>query len=223
MSQNGKIKVVAIDDHPLIRAGIKSQIERDQSIHFAEGGTGDDVLHLAFSQKPDVMLLDIEMPQSTSENSKRFKIMGVLPILIQRHPDVAVVIISQYLSASLFTGAFQRGVSGYLLKDDAMTLALTQAIHSVASGRPYYSPGIITKLSYGDNLRLAKLTSRQRDVLFSLVEHPNQNFAAHADLLGMSVGTFKNHARDIRKRFGVETNIALVLEAIRQGIVLLPE
>ncbi|MCO5206245.1 MAG: response regulator transcription factor [Anaerolineae bacterium] len=222
--QNGKIKVVAIDDHPLIRAGIRGQIAEDHSIHLvAEGCTGDDVLRLAEEYNPDVMLLDIEMPQSVSANGKRFKIMTVLPVLFQRHPDLAVVIISQYLSTSLFTGAFQRGVAGYLLKDDAATMVLSQAIHSVVAGRPYYSPSVTTKINYSSKKLSDRVTPRQRDVLIALVENPNQTFVEHAASLGMSVGTFKNHAHALRNQFGVETNIALVLEAIRQGMVVLPD
>ena len=221
--QTGVITVVAFDDHPLIRAGIERQLEKTSDIRLiGEGDCGDDVLRLAGQLQPNVVLLDIEMPQSTGSKQKDFKLMPVIPVLRQRFPDMAIIIISQYLSQSLLEGTLARGVMGYLLKDDILTLEVATAIRQVVAGRHYLSRGVTTRLvmnPYGQG----ELTERQREILMLLVEHPNLSYAEFSALLNISEGTFKNHISELKRRFHANTLLACVIEAIQEGIVHLPQ
>lgn len=216
------ITVVTIDDHPLVREGIKRQLETDQGLRLVgEGSCGDDVLRLAEALQPDVMLLDIELPQSADSHGKNFKLMMTLPVLQQRFPKTCPIIISQHLSQGLLRGAFTRGVRGYLLKDDILTLEVNKAIRQVVEGHHYFSHGVTARLAMNQHSR-ADLTPRQKDVLMSLVENPNSSYIQHAELLGINEGTLRNYLQELKRQLNASTVLGCVVEAVREGIVTLP-
>lgn len=216
------ITVVTIDDHPLIRQGIRHQLEADAGIQLVgEGSCGNDVLRLAEELRPNVMLLDIEMPQSADSYDKDFKLMLTLPILQQRFPTMLVIIISQHLSQGLLRGALSRGVVGYLLKDDILTLEVNKAIRQVVEGRHYFSNGITVRLAMNKHSK-AELTPRQTDVLMSLVEYPNLSYAQHAEFLGINEGTFRNYLQELKRELNASTVLGCVVGAVQEGIISLP-
>ena len=221
---NSPIRVLCVDDHPLIRQAIRYQIEQvEDLLLIAEGSTGDEVVTLVKKHRPDVLLLDIEMPQSDSTESERFQLIPSFRKLRQFYPETSIVIVSQHLSQALLEIGITRGVHGYLLKSDALTLSLPRAIHTVHQGGFYFSKGISERLFARDTvMKDGLITRRQKQILLAIVEQPNLTYAEHALRLGISEGTLKNRLSELFKRIGVKNITACLIEAIRTGVISLP-
>lgn len=218
-----RIRVIAIDDHPLIRDGIRLQLSQAADIALvAEGSCGDDVLRLPAYLSVDVMLIDLRMPQSADNPADRFRLLHTLPILRHRLPALAILVLSQYVSYQVLVDAIGNGVNGYLLKDDALTRKLPNAIRCVHRGETYLSSTISEQLTVS-RLGLNQLPNRYVPALLSLLESPNLSFEEHAQLLNLSTGTFKNYVLALRRLLGVDNNLALIIEALRRGIVTLDD
>jgi signal transduction histidine kinase len=131
-----KIRVVAVDDHPLIRHALAKQLEEQEDMTLlAEGCSGDDVLTLVEQYRPDVLLLDLDMPKSKKgEKKQRFQAFPVIGKIRDQYPATAIILLTQHLNPILVQGAIERGVSGYLLKDDDLSLNVPEAIRAIHKG-----------------------------------------------------------------------------------------
>lgn len=219
------ITVVCVDDHPLIRQAIRYQIENAEGLLFlAEGSVGDEVIELVRQHHPDVLLLDIEMPQSQTADSERFQLIPSIRKMRQFFQETSIIIVSQHLSQALLEVGITRGVNGYLLKSDALTLSLPRAIRTVHQGGFYFSKGISERLFARDTvMKDGLITRRQKQILLAIVEQPNLTYAEHAEQLGISEGTLKNRLSELFKRVGVKNITACLIEAIRTGLISLPD
>ena len=219
---NGRITVVTVDDHHLTRLGIKSQIEAEPDMTVVgEGEAGDDVARLVKLHKPDVLLLDISMPQLPGI-AMPFQVTRAVPMVKELSPDTSIIIISMHTSQTLLAAVLTRGVQGYLLKNDPLTNMLPQAIRTVDGGGIFLSPTLTERIYEYDD-PTGTLTRRQKQIIMAIAEDPNLSYVEHAINFGITEGALKNRLSVIYSRLGVTNITACVIECVRQGIIAIPD
>jgi DNA-binding NarL/FixJ family response regulator len=218
------IRVLLVDDHVLVRAGIRSLLEAIGGIQVvAEANHGAEALVLVGTHHPDVVLMDVAM-----------KVMNGLEAtsaIMRRFPAVKVMILSMYINEAYVEQALRAGALGYLLKD-AATAEIERAITSVARGDIYLCPGVSKQLveSYlkrgpmtpgetvnGDANEQIQLTARQREILQNIAEGETTKQIAHR--LGISHKTVEAHRTQLMERLNIRDVPGLVRYAIRIGLV----
>jgi DNA-binding NarL/FixJ family response regulator len=133
------ITVVTLDDHYLIREGIRRMLDAHRDFELVgEGTTGAELYPLVAQYQPDIVLLDLGMPQTTqrahTERLSEFSAFPVIARLRTEYPQTRIMIISQYGTRTLIESALEAGVKGYLLKSDALMQNLVEAIRMVQRG-----------------------------------------------------------------------------------------
>ena len=213
------IKVFLIEDHNLVRAGIKSLLAQLQGVEVAgEAGNGRDALRMMKEEMPampDIVLTDIAMAglngmETTARITKDF-------------PNVRVIVLSMYANEEYVMQALRAGAAGYLVKE-AATSELELAIRAVARGDTYLSPAVSGKVidkTLGrivpQNSPLERLTPRQREILQLIAE--GRSTKQIADTLKLSVKTVETHRGQIMQRLDIFDIPGLVRFAIRNGLV----
>lgn len=212
-----KIRVLVVDDHPVVRSGIKKVVELEDDIEIVgEAGTAAAALEQVAAVKPDVVLMDLDLPDksgidATTEIKDKFPEVGVVALTI--HDD------REHLFEMVCAGA-----AGYVLKD-VEPGGLVGAIRAVNEGNSYMSPPAAKKL-LGEFTRLANgreeekidgLTAREEEVL-RLLAHGQSNKQIGATL-SISEKTVKNHVTSIFRKIGVGDRTEAALYAIRKGLV----
>jgi DNA-binding NarL/FixJ family response regulator len=219
-----RIIVVAVDDHPLIRHAIAKQLEEQEDITLlGEGCSGDDVLALVERYRPDVLLLDLDMPKSrNSDRNQRFQAFPVIGRIRDEYPETAIILLTQHLKPVLIKGAIERGVSGYLLKDDDLSLNVSEAIRAVSKGGMYLSESARHQIFGSQTQELepvVKLRPRQIEVLATIFLDPNVCYPELASRLSISESTFKAHLSNAFSVLGVSNVTAAVIRCIELGII----
>ncbi|HET7199822.1 MAG TPA: response regulator transcription factor [Burkholderiales bacterium] len=209
-------RVLLADDHALVRAGIRALLESMDGVTVvAEAGNGSEVLELARTHRPDIVLLDISMPGLGGlEASVQLK---------QELPGVRVVMLSMHANEEYVLQALRAGAAGYMLKDSA-TGELELALKAVMQGETYLSPPISKQVVEGYVQRVGSeqpaadnLTPRQRQVLQLIAEgHSTKEIAYRLEL---SVKTVETHRAQLMERLHIRDIAGLVKYAIRNGIV----
>jgi len=209
-------RIILADDHSLFRQGIRTILEKDRGIEvIAEAGDGLKLLELLKQMTPDMVILDISMPNLRGIEATR-EIKMILP-------DVKVLILSMHKDREYMYSAISAGAEGYLLKEDADT-DLFAAIEKIRRDGHYISPlllGEFTKDVFQSRLagqsaqEGAPLTTREREVT-KLIAEGNSNKVI-ADLLYISVRTVENHRANIMKKLNVKSTADLIKYAIRKG------
>ena len=224
MVSNNRITVVALDDHHLIRAGIRSLLADSEDIELVgEGWAGEHLAQLIETHRPHVVLLDLKMPAREKQEGDGDIPFRTFAAITRLNPETRVILISQHVSPATIEGALQSGVRGYLLKDDALSLHLIEAIHCVYHGGFYLSGEVSRQLSrLQPTLAKIPLTGRQEQVIQSIAANPDWSYTEHARQLGISENTFSNHLRHIFERLEVNNITAAVVKAIELGIVIVP-
>jgi DNA-binding NarL/FixJ family response regulator len=210
------IRVLLVDDHNLVRAGIRSLLERMPGVKVVgEASNGREALELVRSESPNLVLMDIAMAELGG--------LETLPRINKNFPGVQVIILSAHSNEEYVIRALRSGASGYMLKD-AATLELQLAINAVAQGKTYLSPSISRTVidSYlarvgGEEGQLEPLTARQREILQLVAEGKNTKEVAH--LLQISVKTVETHRLQLMARLDIHDVPGLVRYAIRSGLV----
>jgi len=211
--------VLLVDDHALVRAGVRALIEETlpEVKVIGEAKDGREALRLVGEHNPDLVLMDIAMPglngiEATARVSKEF-------------PNVQVIILSMYANEEYVLEAIQAGAAGYLVKRSA-GVELEKAIKTVAGGDSYFSPRVlehVTKVGSAHTVRnlIDRLTSRQSEILQLIAErHSTKEIA---QVLSISVKTVETHRAQLMDRLGVYDVSGLVRFAIQAGIVPLEE
>jgi DNA-binding NarL/FixJ family response regulator len=211
------LRVLLVDDHALVRAGIRSLLRDIEGIEVVgEAADGAEALAIAGRERPDAVLLDIAMKgMSGLETAARFR---------ELHPGVKVLILSMHASEEYVLQALRAGVVAYLIKDSA-TAELELALRSVARGETYLSPaisrqvveGYVQRVGAGDGAGDDPLTPRQREVLKRVAEGRSTKEIAFD--LGLSVKTVETHRAQIMERLGIRDVAGLVRYAMRTGLV----
>lgn len=223
------IKIVLIDDHPLFREGVKRILDMEKNFQVvAEGEDGIEAVDLVDRYRPDVVLLDINMPQVNGVEATRR--------LVERFPGTKVIILSIHDDEAYVTHAVKTGAAGYLLKEmDADSLI--EAVKVVADGGAYLHPKVTHNL-VNEYRRLATqgtsgveigfkeveyrrplhiLTKRECEVLQLLADGKSNR--AIGEALYISEKTVKNHVSNILQKMNANDRTQAVVEAIKKGWV----
>ena len=209
------IKIMITDDHSMIREGLKNLLELDGDIKvIAEAENGQECLDKLSTVKPDVLLLDINMPVMNG--------LEVLAALKERRIRVKVLVLTVHNEVEYLMKAVDIGVDGYVLKDSE-SAELKKAIFAVASGENYIQPSLIPALNSkmieknDDEARIDERTRREIEVLKLLsVGMYNKEIAERLDI---SERTVKNHVSNIFKKLEVTDRTQAAVFAIRNNLV----
>lgn len=214
-------KVLLVDDHALVRAGMRALIEGFDGFRVVgECGDGREALRLARQLEPDIVVMDLSMPGLNG--------LEATARLSAEHPGVRVVVLSMHTAENYVLEALRAGAVAYVIKDSAVE-DLDRALTAVAAGERYLSPAI-SQLVLGDYLRLLRggsagaaapsadpLTTRQREVLQLIAE--GRSTREIAERLSLSVKTVETHRAQIMERLAIRDVAGLTRYAIRAGIV----
>jgi DNA-binding NarL/FixJ family response regulator len=213
--------VVIVDDHPLIREAVRALLAPRETVQLVGAGScGDDALLLVEQCRPDVLLLDISMPQSDNEpGGGQFAILAALERLHDEFPQTKVVILSQYLEPSLSHALARCKINGYLLKSDNLTLRLAEAIEVVHSGGVYSSQEASQIMGKSAQIKRESLTEMQVKILAGLVQDPTISYRALARELDISINTFKWHIKNAFQILGVRNRSAAIVVCIQNNLV----
>ncbi len=216
------IRVVIIDDHPIVRAGMRAILDASSDITVvAEGGSGEEALSLVEKHAPDVLVLDIGLPgRSGSE---------VVASLRDKNTATSVLILTAYDNPQLVFGLLENGAKGYVLKDEALE-NLANAVRAAAGGKSWLSPSIAGKVirravgvpdePAGREFRQApgcdEFTPREFEVLALMAEGLDNS--AIAARLVIAKRTAQNHISSIYGKLGLNTRAEAILFAIQHGL-----
>lgn len=209
-----QIRLLIADDHPIFRQGLKQVIDAASGLMvIAEAANGDEALRLALQHKPDVVLLDVDMPVMDGFDAARAIRETDLP--------VKLVFLTLYRDEMHFNEALDLGVDGYLIKDSAAA-EVVRCIQTVHQGQNYVSPTLSTFLLQNRRSRLSfrqqtptlsSLTATERRVLFQLAEYKTNKEIAAAICIG--VRTVEKHRANICDKLNLHGSHALVKFAIK--------
>ncbi|HYJ04251.1 MAG TPA: response regulator transcription factor [Chthoniobacterales bacterium] len=210
------IRVVLADDHALVRAGIRSLLEKLADLEVVgEAANGRQALELIKTTAPNLILLDISMAELGG--------LEALPRIVKDFPAVKVLILSGHANEEYVLRALRCGAAGYMLKEAAVE-ELELAIKAVAQGNTYLSPSVSRTVveSYlqraaGEEGPIEQLTARQREVLQLIAE--GKNTKEIAGMLDISVKTVEAHRLQLMARLDIHDVPGLVRYAIRAGLV----
>jgi DNA-binding NarL/FixJ family response regulator len=211
------IRIVLVDDHALVRQGFRRILEEDPGLQVAgEAGSAEEGISLVRQQRPDVVLMDMAMPDANGIQAARE--------ILRERPETKVLVLSMYSDAQYVRSALDAGVSGYILKS-ALETDLTRAVRAVAAGQQYLSPelsGVLIKAlrdrDEPEDDKFDKLTDREKQVL-QYIAHGKSNKEI-ASILGLSVNTIAVHRANLMSTLGVHKAAELVLYAVRKGLVI---
>jgi DNA-binding NarL/FixJ family response regulator len=206
-----KIRVLLVDDHALVRRGFRRMLDDDETLEVVgEASNGAEAVELAEKLKPQVVVMDCQLPQMTGLEATRK--------ILQELPATAILMLSMHSEDTLVRQALEAGARGYVLKN-ALDLDLARAIKEVAAGNSVLDP----QVKRGEALkgeRETGLTARELEVLQYIVAgKSNKEIASD---LNLSVNTVSVHRANIMDRLGIHKTAELVVYAIRNGLVNLP-
>ena len=212
MMQQGKprIRVLLADDHPLVMDGIRSCLETYDHIDVVgEAETGHEALEKAGALKPDIVLMDINMPELGGlDASALFK---------ERFPDIKLLILSMHDNREYISSALRSGARGYVLKE-VPSQEIVTAIEAVHRGGTYFSSGVSEiLLSHGQDGLSGPLTAREETILLLLADgKSNKHVAREVDI---SVRTVETHRRNIKRKLNIGSTAGLTKYAIQHGLI----
>ncbi|MEH0022139.1 MAG: response regulator transcription factor [Desulfobacter sp.] len=214
-----QLKVIIADDHAIIREGLKSLLEKKGIKVLDIAKNGREAVEKAISLKPDIMMMDISMPDLNGvEATARIR---------QEVPHTRVIALSMHSSKSIIDKMFASGASGYILKESAFE-EIYDAIQGVIRGNFYLTPSIarmyvdIQGPGQGnlDKLpRFNKISKKEREILQLVAE--GEKTRDIAEKLGVSIKTVETHRRNIMKKLNIFSVAGLTKFAIQEGIISL--
>jgi len=209
------VSVMLADDHAVVRDGLRALLEGGNDLQVvAVAGNGREAVAEALRLKPDIVIMDIAMPELDGVEATRR--------IVEKCPETRVLILSMYLSAEHIYRALQAGAQGYVLKESAGE-EVVDAIRALRAGKRYLSHRI-TETVIDDYLRegtnvspLDSLSLRERDVLQLVVE--GRTNAAIAQALSLSPKTVETYRARIMKKLKVKDTVELVKFSMRHGLI----
>ena len=209
VSETTAIRVLCVDDHPLVRKGIASILANEPDITLAgEADNGQDAVHMFRELQPDVVLMDLRMPALDGIDTTK--------AILAEFPEARVLALTSYDGDQDIYRALEAGVRGYLLKETAHE-DVVHAIRTVHAGKRMMPPDVAVRLS--EYFPQVALTVRETEVL-ELVSQGLGNKEI-ADRLGTASGTVKMHVQNILDKLGAADRTHAVTMAIRRGILRL--
>jgi len=212
------LRVLLADDHGIVRRGLRGLLEAEGLTIVGEAADGLEAVHLCEEQHPDLLILDIGMPKlSGIEVAARAQKMSRPP---------GVIILSVHGDESYIMRALAAGANAYLLKS-ATDEDLIPAVHAVAAGKPFFSPGVTAVLVEDYIRRLQQrgltdsyhlLTDREKEVLQLLAE--GRSSKEVASLLNLGLSTVETHRANLMQKLNLHNTAEIVLYAVRKGLIV---
>ncbi len=209
MSSDTTIKVMIVDDHPMVAEGIESILESYDDITVV--GTlsnGREAVDQLPTLKPDVVLMDLNMPEIGG--------LTATEMLLELDADLRVLILSMHDSPEYISTALSHGAMGYVLKD-VPTEEIKTAIDAVMSGKKYLCTGAKGSLEPSEDGAREPLTSREQTVLLQLAQGKSNKEVANE--LNISVRTVETHRKNIKRKLGISSTAGLTRYAMEHGVL----
>ena len=215
-----KIRVIIIDDHPLFREGLKTILNRKPKYEVAgEAGSGQAGLLLVKNLKPDLVLLDLSLPDIRG--------LDLIRDILKASVKTRILIVSMHSKIDYIAKAFQHGAMGYIVKDSAAG-TLLNGIEHILKGNFYMDTsvsqqvvkklaGLPAKEAFSTNTGYEALTPREQEVMALLAE--GMAISQIADQLFISPKTAENHRSNIMRKLGLHSGIELVRYAVKIGLI----
>jgi NarL family two-component system response regulator LiaR len=211
-SPSPRIRVLIVDDHPMVRRGLATFLKVYDDLELAgEAAGGQEAVGLCAQLQPDVVLMDMAMPEMDGAAATR--------LIRKQSGAVRVIVLTSFKDEILIQSALQAGAIGYLLKDVSGD-ELAQAIRAAHAGRTTLSPDVAEAMVHAAGAPPKPgldLTERERMVLALMVEGLNNTQIAKK--LGVSPSTIKSHVSNILTKLGVASRTEAVTLALRQGLL----
>jgi len=217
-SKDKQIRVLLAEDHTLVRQGFRRILEDDPRITVVgEARTGIEAIEQCKELKPDVVVMDLSMPELGG--------LEATAEVLKANPQIKVVILSMYSNEAYVRKAFELGAKGYILKN-AIEVDLTRAVMALAEGQAYFSPGIshivLESMKAGTFQGTSqdpyeRLTLREKEVL-QLIAQGKSNKEI-ATLLNISVNTVAVHRARVMETLNLHRTAELVLFAVKKGLI----
>jgi DNA-binding NarL/FixJ family response regulator len=211
------VRVLLADDHPVVRKGLMSLLGRRPSLQIlGEVANGRETLRLAREVRPDVILLDIDMPVING--------LAVAEILQKEQPGCKVLMYSTFTTPDFVQRILRSGARGYVLKDSSAE-ELVQAIETVAAGQTYFSPEVsrivLNHMLSRHSNQDSPLTDREREVLVHIAEGlSNKEIACRLNIGTRTVETHRDH---LMRKLNIHSIAGLTRYALRMGLVPMPQ
>ncbi|MBI4443253.1 MAG: response regulator transcription factor [Acidobacteria bacterium] len=212
------IHILLADDHRIVRQGLRRILEEHPQMEVvAEASDGREAVQLAMEKKPDVVVMDIAMPQLNGMEAARQ--------ILRRLPATKILVLSMYSDESYVVQVLEAGAKGYLLKDSA-DAELVEAVQAVSNGKSFFSP-LISRILLDEYVRQLQekkvtdryelLTEREREILQLIAE--GKTSREIAELLNISVSTVDTHRGHIMEKLDLHNPYEVVLYAVRKGLI----
>jgi two-component system, NarL family, response regulator NreC len=208
------VRVLIVDDHAVVRSGLKLVLQADEGIEpVGEAGSAREAIFEARTLKPDVILLDVVMPDQSG--------LEIIPTLLKENPDAKVLVLSMQDDPRYLREAFDAGASGYVLKEAADS-EVVAAVREVAGGGRYVDPELGARLVAAESEERRRadedpLSEREGEVLRLLaLGHTNQEIAKQ---LFISVRTAETHRAHIMQKLRLSSRAELVRYALDRGLL----
>lgn len=204
------IRVLVVDDHQVVRHGLRTFLDIQDDIEVVgEAGDGGEAVEQAETLRPDVMLLDLQLPSVDGVEALR--------MLRDRQNTTRVLVLTSFTEPAKVVPALRAGAAGYLFKD-VEPEALAQAIRAVHAGQVLLEPEVASALLKGDSDegRASHLTEREREVLAEIARGRSNREIARA--LVLSEKTVKTHVSSILAKLGLADRTQAALYAVRSGL-----
>jgi two-component system response regulator NreC len=213
-----KLRIVVADDHGLVRKGICLQLQQSEQFQVVgEAGDGREAVHLAETLRPDIVIMDIAMPNLNG--------IDATAQIVKNNPRIGVILVSMHSDDTYLSRALNAGAKGYLVKETA-DVDLARAIEAAAQGKPFFSPAI-SKILVEDYMRRLQqqgltdsyelLTEREKETLQLVAEGKTNKEIAK--ILNVGVSTVETHRANVLEKLGLHSSVDIVLYAVRKKII----
>jgi DNA-binding NarL/FixJ family response regulator len=207
------VRILLVDDHQVMRQGLRALLEREQFRVVGEASNGRDAVRDAEALRPDVAVIDLGMPELNG--------LDAAQQIARVSPGTKVIALTMHTEDSYVMAALRAGIKGYVLKSQAGA-DLVQAIHDVSRGMMHLSPVISTAvveafLGKRPEVAAERLSLREREVLQLVAEGRTTKEVAHT--LSVSVKTADSHRTRIMRKLDIHDTAGLVRYAIREGLI----
>ena len=205
----GKTRIVIVDDHPMVAQGIRAILETYDDIDVV--GTlsnGREAIDRVMDLAPDVMLMDLNMPQVNG--------LTATEMILERRPETRILILSMHDTPEYVSTALNHGAMGYILKDVPIEEVKT-AIDTVMRGERYLCTGASATLGTRGDGNREPLTSREQTILLELAQGRSNKEVAIA--LDISVRTVETHRKNIKRKLGIASTAGLTRYAMEHGVL----
>jgi len=216
-----KVRVAILDDHQSIIDGYIYRLSHTPGVEVV--GTaiyGEDLEPMLAKHPADVLLLDLSV-RTSEDNANPFPVLYIIPKLLQKYPDLSVLVISMFIEPGLMRSVVEAGASGYMLKDDTAAFReLGNVVLSVASGGIFFSKRVHgVYLQSGMDGNGVTLTPRQLELLSLCAAYPDLNTAELAQKMSVSNSTVRNLLSSAYLRLNVHSRTAAIEKARELGLI----